>query len=100
MYSRVSVNNVNTWWGYRELDSGERLCRTLEQQETRPALRTDGCFRGFWIALSLLVIFHVAAFDLAILAAEDSLQVQYTPDDAYYYLSLARNYSNPLCQYK
>jgi len=88
------MTDVHSCWRDRELHCGEQSCRTLEQQHTKRALRTDGCFRCFWIAVSLLVIFHVVAFDLAILATEDSLQVQYTPDDAYYYLCLARNYSN------
>ncbi len=50
--------------------------------------------RKFWTIVSLLVIIHIAMFDLVIITSEDSLQVQYTPDDAYYYLSLAKNFAN------
>jgi hypothetical protein len=50
-------------------------------------------FHRFWTIVSLLVILNVGTFDLVIITAEDSLQVQYTPDDAYYYLTLAKNFS-------
>jgi hypothetical protein len=48
--------------------------------------------RKFWAVASLSVISYVALFDLRIITASDTLQVQYTPDDAYYYLGLARNF--------
>ncbi|MGD2177760.1 MAG: hypothetical protein PVG71_08055 [Anaerolineae bacterium] len=43
--------------------------------------------------MSLLVILHIAIFGLLIVTSDDSLQVQYTPDDGYYYLQLAKNFS-------
>ncbi len=49
--------------------------------------------RRLWTIASLLVILSIAVFDLRILIAPDALQVQYTPDDAYYYLVLAKNFS-------
>ena len=36
---------------------------------------------------------HIAIFDFRIISAPISTQVQYTPDDAYYYLGLAKNYA-------
>ncbi len=50
-------------------------------------------FFRLWVIVSLLVILHTIAFDLQIILAPDTLQVQYTPDDAYYYLVLARNFT-------
>jgi hypothetical protein len=47
----------------------------------------------FWVVTSLLVILAVALFDLRVMMASDTLQVQYIPDDAYYYLVLAKNFS-------
>lgn len=46
----------------------------------------------FWRGVSLLAILHLALFDLLILAAPELIQAQYTPDDGYYYLALARNF--------
>lgn len=48
----------------------------------------------FWTTVTLLIIAHIAVFDLLIITSDDSLQVQYTPDDAYYYLALAKNFVN------
>ena len=39
-----------------------------------------------------MAILNLIVFDFIILRAPITLQVQYTPDDAYYYLSLARNF--------
>lgn len=52
-----------------------------------------GAAHRLWSVTSLLVVLHVAVFDLRILTAPDTLQVQYTPDDGYYYLVLARNFA-------
>lgn len=46
----------------------------------------------FWSIGSLLAIVNLAFFDLAILSAPEALQVQFIPDDGYYYLTLARNF--------
>ncbi len=46
----------------------------------------------FWKVISLLSILHLMLFDTLILTAPETLQVQYTPDDGYYYLALARNF--------
>lgn len=44
-------------------------------------------------SLTLLVILHIVVFAAFIIASPDgALQVQYVPDDGYYYLTLARNY--------
>lgn len=45
-----------------------------------------------WTTMSLLAVAHVVLFASSILRAADSFQVQFTPDDAYYYLGLARNF--------
>jgi hypothetical protein len=55
--------------------------------------RTSSAFHRFWIAASLLALLSVVVFDARILFSPETLQVQYTPDDAYYYLGLARNFS-------
>lgn len=46
----------------------------------------------FWKIGSLLAILNLAVIDLAILLAPEGLQVQFIPDDGYYYLTLARNF--------
>src|ERR671918_263511 len=46
----------------------------------------------FWRMISLLAILHLSVFNLLILAAPEITQVQFTPDDGYYYLALARNF--------
>jgi len=47
---------------------------------------------AFWRVISVVAILHLAIFDLLILTAPEITQVQYTPDDGYYYLGLARNF--------
>ena len=46
----------------------------------------------FWRLVSFAAIIHLLVFDLLILTAPEMLQVQFTPDDGYYYLTLARNF--------
>lgn len=46
------------------------------------------------MSFSLIAIAGVIAFDLAMITAPDVIQAQYTPDDAYYYMVLARNFVN------
>jgi hypothetical protein len=46
----------------------------------------------FWKAISFAAVLHLIAFDLLILNAPEMVQVQFTPDDGYYYLTLARNF--------
>lgn len=46
----------------------------------------------FWRVVSFAAILHLIVFDLLILSAPELLQVQFTPDDGYYYLTLARNF--------
>ncbi|MBI5840585.1 MAG: hypothetical protein HZB19_10840 [Chloroflexi bacterium] len=45
-----------------------------------------------WVALTLIAIANIIIFDAVIITSPDTIQVKYTPDDAYYYLSLARNF--------
>jgi hypothetical protein len=45
-----------------------------------------------WAILCLLGIARLTWFDAAILFAPDSLRIQYIPDDAFYYLQLAKNF--------
>ena len=46
----------------------------------------------FWSVLSLIAVANLLVFDLLILLAPDKLRVQFVPDDAYYYLQLAKNF--------
>jgi hypothetical protein len=46
----------------------------------------------FWRIVSGAAIIQLVIFDLLILKAPEMLQVQFTPDDGYYYLTLARNF--------
>ena len=48
----------------------------------------------FWAIVSLLTIVLIVIFDLRIIIGLEIIQVQYIPDDAYYYLTLARNFSD------
>lgn len=48
----------------------------------------------FWSGIALLAILNLVLFDMIIYKSPETLQVQYVPDDAYYYLSLARNFAN------
>jgi hypothetical protein len=50
--------------------------------------------RHFWITFSFVVILVIVLFDLIIITSTDTLQIQYIPDDAYYYLTLAKNFTN------
>ncbi|HSL27633.1 MAG TPA: hypothetical protein VK900_00425 [Anaerolineales bacterium] len=45
-----------------------------------------------WRIISVGAVIHLIVFDLLILNAPESLQVQFAPDDGYYYLTLARNF--------
>lgn len=60
---------------------------------TRKGMEVDFTFWfPFWRMVSLLAVLHVAVFDLLILTTPEIIQVQFTPDDGYYYLALARNF--------
>lgn len=48
---------------------------------------------NFWAIISLLVIGNLILFDLTIILSAEELQVQFVPDDTYYYLQLAKNFS-------
>jgi|GEM_PF-778441 len=48
---------------------------------------------SFWKFISLLVIIHLGVFSLRIITSDENLRIQYIPDDAYYYLTLARNFT-------
>ena len=48
---------------------------------------------AIWAVIGLLTILAVLVFDLGVITASETLQVQYTPDDAYYYLVLAKNFT-------
>jgi hypothetical protein len=55
---------------------------------------TNRAFTPFHLSviLSALAILGVMIFDLRIITVPETLQVQYIPDDAYYYLLLAKNF--------
>jgi hypothetical protein len=48
----------------------------------------------FWSGVSFLVILDLLIFDYIILSSPPHLRVQFTPDDMYYYLQLAKNYEH------
>lgn len=54
--------------------------------------KTSNVWLLFWKGISFAALLHLIAFDLLILNAPAILQVQFTPDDGYYYLTLARNF--------
>ena len=45
-----------------------------------------------WLVLIITAILNLIFFGLRILNYPDIIQVQYTPDDGYYYLTMARNF--------
>ena len=49
--------------------------------------------RFLWAILSFVLIVQITIFDYLIINGPEQLQVQYIPDDAYYYLGLARNFT-------
>ena len=53
---------------------------------------TEKPLHKFWAGIALMAILNLIVFDFIILRVPDVLQVKYTPDDTYYYLSLARNF--------
>jgi len=62
-------------------------------KSTRKGIRAGSTFwLPLWRLISLLAILHLAVVDFLMLTAPASIQVQFTPDDGYYYLSLARNF--------
>jgi hypothetical protein len=57
------------------------------------ALKTVSRSFRFWSIASLMAIVNLVVFDALMMHAPETMQVQYTPDDAYYYLQLAKNYA-------
>jgi hypothetical protein len=47
-----------------------------------------------WAAIPVLLILNISVFCLLLVIASEELRVQYIPDDAFYYLSLARNFAS------
>lgn len=47
-----------------------------------------------WKIISLLVLGNLLVFDIAILLSDESLRVQFMPDDAYYYLQLSKSFAS------
>jgi hypothetical protein len=48
----------------------------------------------FWAALIIFAALNIIVFNVMIMTSADDLKVQYIPDDAYYYLTLSRNFSS------
>lgn len=48
----------------------------------------------FWTIIVILVSINIIVFSMILMTSSDYLRVQYIPDDAYYYLTLARNFSS------
>jgi len=46
----------------------------------------------FWSLIGFLIIVNLVVFDYTVLSSQASIRVQYTPDDTYYYLQLAKNF--------
>ncbi len=53
---------------------------------------SDWSWNWFWAVIALLVILHIAVFSAEIIAGGETKRVQFVPDDAFYYLGLARNF--------
>lgn len=49
---------------------------------------------SFWTAVVIIAALNIIVFSLLIMTSVDDLKVQYIPDDAYYYLTLSRNFSS------
>lgn len=45
-----------------------------------------------WTAIIALIAVHITLFGIILLRSPENLKVQYIPDDAYYYLTLSRNF--------
>lgn len=58
--------------------------RALEKQSNALAL---------WTTIVILAVLNITTFTAIIIRATDELRIQYIPDDAFYYLTLARNYA-------
>jgi hypothetical protein len=54
--------------------------------------KTSNLWLLLWRGISFATLLHLVVFDLLILNSPERLQVQFTPDDGYYYLTLARNF--------
>jgi hypothetical protein len=51
-------------------------------------------FFAVWLTFAALTGLNVVIFGTAIIRASDMLKVQNVPDDAFYYLLLAKNFSS------
>lgn len=49
---------------------------------------------SFWSFVTILVALNTIVFSVFIMTSVADIKVQYIPDDAYYYLTLARNFSS------
>lgn len=49
---------------------------------------------SFWTTVIVIVTLNIIVISMMIMTSSDDLQVQYIPDDAYYYLTLSRNFSS------
>ena len=58
--------------------------RALEKKSNALAL---------WTTIVILAVLNITTFAAIIIRATDELRIQYIPDDAFYYLTLARNYA-------
>ncbi len=63
-----------------------------ENAAQRELLRTGSVLRLFWISLGGMALFALFALGSNLAAAPDDVQVEYLPDDAFYYLVLAKNH--------
>ena len=77
-----------------------KMSAPLEQQEFRLSSEKCKSMRKiniyslpFWTMIIALVSLNIIIFSMLIMTSSDDLRVQYIPDDAYYYLTLARNFS-------
>jgi hypothetical protein len=61
---------------------------------SKPHAVKNNVFFLFWSIISFLAIANLLVFDLTVLFAPETLRVQFVPDDAYYYLQLAKNFVN------
>src|SRR5512147_2987135 len=78
----------------RSFDRGERSLRMTDKDQEITMKSVENRIPKLWLAAALLAITNIIIFDAIVVSSPDTLQVTYTPDDAYYYLSLARNFVN------
>ena len=78
-------------------NAGKRRLAGGDTVEVVPTISAGSDARGLgfalWLVAALAALAHVVIFGVLIIRAPAATQVTYTPDDGYYYLSLARHFA-------